>query len=326
MLIKAADSRQLDLDILTSLLDRPDVDAARRREIERELATMRAGIAGERDAAYEIELYFGKSQNFATIHDLRIEVGEFTAQIDHLILNRLGEIWVCESKHFAEGVSVNEHGEWTRWWSGRQHGIPSPVEQNHKHVHLLGRVFDEGLAPLPRRLGLAPMRPDLRSLVLVSNSARIGRPRRSLAELDEVIKVEKLRTRVLDAIEKAPPHRLGRMMGKKGLEAFARSLAALHRPLQFDWTRRFDLKPLEAAPGLAPAEAVPVPSGDASPVVPGSRPSKPSPMAVGRHCESCSGPITQAEVYYSTVKLRQTYQGRAICRSCQERDQASRSA
>ncbi len=256
MRIKAADDRQHDLEILTGLLDRPDVDGPRKRDIEREIATMRAGIAGEQDAAWEIELYFGKSPNFMTIHDLRLEVGEYKAQIDHLILNRLGEIWVCESKHFAEGVSVNEHGEWVRWWGGRAQGIPSPVEQNHRHVHLLGRVFDEGLVPLPRRFGLAPMRPDLRSLVLVSNNARIGRPRRPIADLDEVIKVEKLRSRVLDAIDDAPTHRLGRMMGKEGLETFARNLAALHRPIQFDWVRRFDLRPLVDVPLLAYIEPV----------------------------------------------------------------------
>lgn len=325
MQIKSADDRQRDLDVLAGLLDRPDIDGPRRRDIEREIVTMRAGIAGERQAAYEIELYFGTSQKFMTIHDLRIEVGEFSAQIDHLIINRLGEIWVCESKHFSEGVSVNEHGEWLRWWGGRPEGIPSPVEQNRRHMHLLDRVFDEGLVPLPRRFGLAPMRPDLRSLVLVSNNARIGRPRRRLDELDQVIKVEKLRTRVLDAIEKAPAHRLGRMMGKEGLEAFARSLAALHRPAQFDWIRRFDLKPLESAPRFAPVEPIPVQAA-ASPGAVATRPSKPSPLAAGRHCESCSGPITQAEVYYSTVRLRQAYEGRAICRACQERDQATRTA
>jgi Nuclease-related domain. len=324
MQIKAADDRQHDLDVLAGMLDRPDVDGPRRRDIEREIATTKAGIAAERAAAYEIELYFGKSANFMTIHDLRIEVGEFSAQIDHLILNRLGEIWVCESKHFAEGVSVNEHGEWLRWWGGRAQGIPSPVEQNRRHMHLLGRVFDEGLVPLPRRFGVAPMRPDLRSLVLVSNNARIGRPRRPLAELDDVIKVEKIDSRVRGAIDQAAPHRIGRVMGKDGLEAFARNLAALHRPMHFDWLGRFGLASIGAEPRLTSAPTSAVRSGVVSPVVQPARPSKPSPIAVGRQCESCSGSITMAEVYYSTVKLRQAFGGRAVCRSCQERVQSSR--
>jgi hypothetical protein len=25
------------------------------------------------------------------------------------------EVWVCESKSFSQGVSINEHGEWSTW-------------------------------------------------------------------------------------------------------------------------------------------------------------------------------------------------------------------
>lgn len=70
---------------------------------------------------------FGRSEHWATIHDLRIELEGLVAQFDHLLINRVGEIWVCESKALAEGVSVNEHGEWSRWWNGRETGMPSPV-------------------------------------------------------------------------------------------------------------------------------------------------------------------------------------------------------
>ena len=46
------------------------------------------------------------------IHDLRLEVDGRVAQIDHLIIDRFLTVWVCESKHFAEGVGVDEHREW----------------------------------------------------------------------------------------------------------------------------------------------------------------------------------------------------------------------
>ena len=164
------------------------------------------GNRDERDAAYEIELWFGRSQNWATIHDLRIEVDGLAAQMDHLIINRLAEIWVCESKSFAEGVSVNEHGEWVRWWKGRGEGMPSPIEQNRRHVELLGRAFDDGLVKPPKRLGLLPRKPRIRSLVLVSNSARIGRPKRDVDGLDQVIKAEQLKTRLFDEFDKTPTH------------------------------------------------------------------------------------------------------------------------
>ena len=112
MQIKLADDKQPQLDALEALLTRPDVDGATRRRIEQEIRMIRAGVSGEREAAYEIEFHLGSHKNQMTIHDLRIECDGRVAQIDHLIINRLLDIWVCESKHFAEGVAINDHGEW----------------------------------------------------------------------------------------------------------------------------------------------------------------------------------------------------------------------
>jgi hypothetical protein len=259
MQIKAADGRHQDVIELERLLDRPDVPQATRKRIEVEIRNIQAGERAEQDAAYHIELYFGRSQNWATIHDLRIEVDGLTAQIDHLLLDRTAEVWVCESKSFAEGVSINEHGEWSRWWHGKQAGMASPIEQNRRHIHLLQRVFDQGLAPLPRRLGLVPMKPRFRSLVLVSNDARITRPKRKVDGINEVIKAEQLKTRVFEQADKASALDIARVMGKEGLEQFARGLAALHRPSHVDWAARFGVpaSPPPAAPSVVAPPSAP---------------------------------------------------------------------
>ena len=113
MQIKAADGKQPDLDALAALLERPGVDAATRRRIDTEMRRIRAGAAGERDAAYEIKFDSGARADRATIHDLRLEVGGRIAQVDHLLVNRLLDVWVPESRHVAEGVSISAQGEWT---------------------------------------------------------------------------------------------------------------------------------------------------------------------------------------------------------------------
>ncbi len=61
-------------------------------------------------AAYEIDFHHKASRNWAVIHDLRLEYRGRVAQIDHLLINRWLEFWVCESKHFSEGVAINEQG------------------------------------------------------------------------------------------------------------------------------------------------------------------------------------------------------------------------
>lgn len=307
MQIKASDDRQPDVLALERLLERPDVPAATRVRMDAEIRQIRAGDKGERDAAYDIELYFGRSKNWATIHDLRIEVDGLAAQIDHLIINRLAEIWVCESKHFAEGVSVNDHGEWVRWWKGRSEGIPSPIEQNNRHLVLLQRVFDDRLMPLPRRLGLISMKPDLRSLVVVSNNARIGRPKRVIDGIDDVIKSEQLKTRLFDEFDRASPLRIRRLIGTDGLEAFARGLASLHRPAAFDWPLRFGL-----------AAIAPVAAAQAAPPVPGaSIPTAPPRRGSGHRCASCAQPISFAVVKFCwNNKAR--FNGAEYCIPCQQ--------
>jgi len=123
LLIKSADDKQPQIDALEALLARSDVDAQTRRRIEQEVRMIRAGASGERDATYEIEFHLATNKNQMTIHDLRIECDGRVAQIDHLIINRLLDIWVCESKHFAEGVAINEHGEWVAFYGSRPQGI-----------------------------------------------------------------------------------------------------------------------------------------------------------------------------------------------------------
>ena len=213
MLIKSADDKQPQIDALEALLARSDVDAQTRRRIEQEVRMIRAGASGERDATYEIEFHLATNKNQMTIHDLRIECDGRVAQIDHLIINRLLDIWVCESKHFAEGVAINEHGEWVAFYGSRPQGIPSPVEQNRRHIAVLTDVFSKGLVPLPKRLGIT-IKPQMNSLVLVSNRARISRPKGWAAQgvegIETAIKVDQLWT----TIERAYDHRSLAAIGK----------------------------------------------------------------------------------------------------------------
>ena len=243
MRIKEADDKQPQLDALTSLLDRPDLDADTRRRIEREIKTTRAGIAGERDAAYLIDFEYA-NRTWAIIHDLRVVVDSRVAQIDHLLVNRLLDIWVLESKHFSEGVSVNEHAEWVTWFGGRPSGIASPIEQNRRHVAVVQDVFDKGLVRLPKRLGAVTIRPRIRSLVLVSNNARIGRPKSKAAAasvdgLATVIKAERLRATIEKDFDTRNPVMVAKVVSEAETERVARDLVALHQPARVDWPARF---------------------------------------------------------------------------------------
>lgn len=317
MLIKSADDRQGDIDALTALLARPELHAEGRPRIEQEIRTIRAGIAGERDAAYEIDFHYRDLPNRAVIHDLRIEVGGRIAQIDHLMIGRLLDVWVCESKHFAQGVGVNEHGEWVSFWNGKARGIPSPVEQNRRHIAVLNDAFSRGLVQLPKRLGVT-LKPQLHSLILVSGGARISRPRTKAAAkrvdgLDTVIKVDQLKTtldRQIDEMSAVGTFgSLARLISAESLLSIANQLVALHKPIEVDWAARFGLGPVSAVPPRPPAPE------------PGTAPSAaqaitvPSPLGDQR-CASCGSVVSPKVAAYCTANPGR-FAGRILCWDCQ---------
>ena len=239
--------------------------------------------------------------NRAVIHDLRLEVDGRVAQVDHLIIDRLLTIWVCESKHFAGGVGVNDHGEWVTFFGGRPNGIPSPIDQNRRHVAVLHDVFERKLVEPKKRLGMT-IKPQFKSVILVSNNARISRPKTKAAaaavdELDSVMKVEKLQAAIDRDAESRSVTAMARVVSSETIERLARDLVALHRPIRMDWAARFGLT------------SRPIP-----PLSTSARPASPRPK---RTCESCGASISDGVARYS-AEHGERFGGRILCMSCQK--------
>lgn len=310
MQVKPADGSQTDIDVLEALVRHPDVDPLRRAEIDAQILEVQAAAAGRAQAAYEIEAQFGRSSAVATLHDLRIELAGRSARFDHLILNRVGEIWIGDSRWFRDGVSVNEQGEWTRWWHGRRERIPSPIDQARRGAGLLARVFADRLVALPRRFGRVPMRPELRSVVLVSEDARVARPSRSVEGADQVLTVERLVSAVRGGLAEASPIRLARLVAEEDLQEVAWLLAGLHRPGRTDWAGRFGISLDE--PG-AEEDAAEVRVEVASFV---AIPPPAAHLRSGHPCASCGGPVSWSAVKFCWDQPAR-FGRKVYCRSCQ---------
>lgn len=273
MIIKPADDKQQQRAVLQDLLNHPSADAAAKIRIEQELRNIQAGIRGEEEAAYEMKVHYGDSANWMIIHDLRIEHGGLVAQIDHLVMNRCLEMWVCESKHFSEGVAVNEHGEFAAFYRSKPYGVPSPIEQNNRHILILKRLFDSGAVKLPTRLGFK-IKPDLKSLVLVSKGARISRPKAKVDGLDSIIKNDMLFKTIDKSLDSSNPFGIAKIVGGDTLEVLARELAKLHKPIEFNWHAKFGLSELakQVAPTTFARPAMIHTQSPAQPVKPASAP------------------------------------------------------
>jgi hypothetical protein len=242
MIIKTADDKSDTIAELNGYLEDPRIPDDVKRKIEKERNNMSLGAANERDSAYFINFRFGTSKSWMVLHDLRIEEAGRVAQIDHLLINRLFEFYVLESKSFNNGITINELGEFNTWIGNRPIGIASPIEQNRRHIAVLDDLLRA--LPMPKRLGLR-IAPTLKSLVLVSDKANIKRPAKAKFNTEQVIKAEALGALIDGEIDKMGAatmlSSMAKMVSAETIENIARQLESEHRPITFDYAGKFGL-------------------------------------------------------------------------------------
>jgi len=268
MLLKAADDKSPAIETLQQFLDSSNLSATQRKAIIKELAIMRAGIKGEKEAAYELDFHFKDSKNSILLHDLRFEINGRVAQIDHLLINRILEVYVLETKHFNSGVKINELGEFVSWNSYKKcyEGIPSPIEQNERHIDVLREVIKK--IAIPKRVGIT-LKPKMISYVLVSKNARIDRAEgfdsSSVIKCDAFYKTMRADADNMGVVDLFGS--LGKIISRETLEKIGRQLKYSHKPITIDYAAKFGIteKPMPLtekvakAPAPAPAPAIVAP-------------------------------------------------------------------
>ena len=243
MIIKKMDSKQEEIAELTALL-KGRLTSYQRFLIERELKFIKSGVEGEKDSAYYIDFYFGNSKNWAIIHDLRLEYKDQVAQIDHLLMNRLFDIYVLESKNFSYKLKISPEGEFETYYSKEYFGIPSPIEQNKRHIYFLD-LFLKQRDVLPKRMGIS-IRPRFKSFILVSPKSIISRPPEKKFDTSSVIKADTLRTRIDQEVDKwknalADLASISKILSYCTLMQTAKTLARFHKPIKIDFRAKFRL-------------------------------------------------------------------------------------
>lgn len=236
MIIKQADDKSEALAELESLLSVSN--PKQKLLIEKEINMMRSGVKGESEAAYLIDFHFKDSDRMAIVHDLRFEIDGQVAQIDHLLIHRTMNVFVLETKYFSSGVKISEQGEFERWdnYSKKYVGMPSPIEQNDRHIVVLEKL----IAHLERYKG-ARIKPRFHSLVLISPNARIIRPEDPKIG-KSVIKADAIATAIDSIMEKSSViQSLINWTNPEDLRMLAAGLRMMHKPIKVDYRAKFGI-------------------------------------------------------------------------------------
>jgi len=254
MIFKDRDSKKNDLILLKKIL-LCNITEEQRFLVNRELNNMKKGDAGENDASYFINFYYGKSPNWAVIHDLRIEYNDQVAQIDHLLINRLFDFYILESKSYKNGIRITKFGEFESEYNNRFYGIRSPIEQNKRHIHLLNLLLrNENI--LPKRLGIS-IKPKYLNYILISPNSTIERPPKKYFNTDSVIKADTLKTVIEKNADHAPITEIGslaKLSSFSTISEIAKKIVSFHTPKQTNWVARFGL----SRDQLTPLKSLPV--------------------------------------------------------------------
>ena len=299
MIIKKRDSKQAEIDELTTLLSVP-LPENKKFLSERELRFIKSGDRGEKDAAYFIDFHFASSNRWAVIHDLRLEYRDRVVQIDHLLINRFFDIYLLESKNFSYGLKITETGEFLVNNGKNYFAIESPVEQNKRHQIVLEQVI-KNYDIMPKWLGIT-LTPSFYSYILVSPKSRIVKPDRVRFDTSMVIKTDTLRSAIDKRVDEM--NSLSALSAVSKISSFetvvevAKRLAALHRPFKADYRKRFGIEDASLS-RTSTKKAIDIQS------------SKPF------YCFKCKKPITE-QVAKFCWDNKQQFHGRAYCLDCQE--------
>jgi hypothetical protein len=299
MLIKTRDSKQAEIDELTTLLSLP-LPANKKFMIERELRFIKSGDKGETDAAYFIDFHFASSNNWAVIHDLRLEHQGRVAQLDHLLINRFFNVYALETKNFSYGVRITDTGEFLVNYNSKYFSIESPIEQNKRHLIVLEGIFDK-YDIMPKRLGIT-MSPTFKSYILVSTKSRVTRPPKEIFDTGMVIKADMLRTEISKQIDNMRPLSVlaaaSKMVSGERIKEIAERLSAVHKPITINYRKRFGLEDIN-----------PLQDNVAPPV--DTQPSKQF------YCFQCKKKITGKVAKFCWDNKKQ-FHGKAYCFDCQK--------
>lgn len=231
MIIKSADDQSKRLALLQDLKQSARLDADQKDWLDKQLRGLRPGIQGEKDAAHYIDTHFRELQNRMVIHDLRVEIDGVSAQIDHLVINRLMNVTLLETKNFGGNVTISDRGEFSvKYSSGEVYGIESPLEQSKRHEVTLRKLFDQ--LGIVGRLGLKPI---FHHCVLLHPRAIIKRPSPTAFDTSMVMKADQFNDWYTRYVNQEPTMmetaaQMLRIRGADTIEDFARRIAEQHKP------------------------------------------------------------------------------------------------
>ncbi|MBR6943951.1 MAG: NERD domain-containing protein [Fibrobacter sp.] len=124
-----------------------------KNEIDEQIKLAEIGLLGEKQIIYELK---NSGLDMYILHDIYLEKGDLSAQIDFLICTRQ-HIYAIECKNLFGDIEIDDKGNFIRRFNYgkfyKREGLYSPITQNERHLNVLREVRRD--AKIGSFLGLA---------------------------------------------------------------------------------------------------------------------------------------------------------------------------
>lgn len=165
----------------------PKTSGELKEKIEKEIQIARAGIFGEETILYKLK---NSGIDMIVLHDLFIEAGEKSAQIDYYVITPKIN-FILECKNLFGDIEINSKGDFIRTIQyGKKRykeGIYSPVTQNERHMAVLKEKEKEGRGRLSELFINHTFESFYQSLVVLSNPKSVVNDRYAKKEIKQQI-------------------------------------------------------------------------------------------------------------------------------------------
>ena len=209
-------------------------------QIERDMKLLAYGIAGEENVAFELNNSY---LPIIVLHDLRLEHGGLTAQIDYLIITTKFCL-VVECKNLFGNLEVNSRGEFIREleFNGKRkkEGIYSPITQNARHMEMIKLLRLANKRNPLMRVALEKSFGELhKSVIVLANPKTVINLKRAPKEIkDQIIRGDQL----IAHIKKLLRENKDLASSEKDMYEMADFFVGLHKENPVDYTAKYLLE------------------------------------------------------------------------------------
>lgn len=206
--------------------------------LKQDIKCLEYGIAGEKNIAFELK---NSHMPMYILHDIYLEDGELSAQIDYLVFTRK-ICFVIECKNLYGDIEINNSGDFIRTMDfggkKKKEGIYSPITQNQRHLELMKKIKVNNKSNILTKFMVGKYFEDYnKSLVVLANPKTVLNAKFAKKEVKEkVIRTDQLVKRIKDIYEMSKES----AVSDESMLEWAQSYLKLHKEIEKDYLKKYE--------------------------------------------------------------------------------------